>query len=254
MPNGTYWRVLLFAVAAMVSSQARGEEDPLRSPLWKSMKHRFLGSEADIRFDARVKVLMPAQAEDSLNVPVAVRVDGLSNIEEIVVFADLNPIPRIIEVFPKTPRVDFDFRFKVEQSSPVRAAVRTSDGVWHVGGAWISAAGGGCTAPSQGTGQKLWQDRLGEVAARQWPHPDGSSRLRMRVMHPMDTGLAAGIPVFHLETLSLRDADGNELALIKPYEPISENPVFSFDLAYRGPVQVIGRDIQGNPVQGWVRP
>ncbi len=246
--------MLLLTLVAAFPVCASTHDDPLRSPLWVSMKHRFLGADADVRFDPRVQVRMPAQAEDSLVVPVAVRIEGLADIEEVLVFADLNPIPRIVEVFPKQSRADFDFRFKVEQSTPVRAAARTRDGVWHVGGAWLSAAGGGCTAPSQGTGQKLWQDRLGELTGRLWPRADGSSRLRLRVMHPMDTGLAAGIPVFHLETLSIRDESGTELALIKPYEPISENPVFSIDLAHRGPLHLLGRDIQGNPVEGWVRP
>ncbi len=213
------------------------------------MAQRYL-SGAPVTMDDRVRVLMPQSAEDPLAVPVEVRAEGLADVVEVLVFADLNPLPKILEYFPKAAKPNLQFRFKVEQSTPVRAAMKTRDGVWHVGGAWVSAAGGGCTAPSVGTGSGLWREQLGEVNGRLWPQKDGSERLRLRVMHPMDTGLAAGIPVFHIESLSLRDAGGKELALFKPYEPISENPMLSFDLESKGPITVSGRDIQGNLISG----
>ena len=136
----------------------------------------------------------------------------------------------------------------------MRAAARTPDGVWHVGGGWLSAAGGGCTAPSYGTGEGLWRDQLNTVSGALWPRDGGDTRLKLRVMHPMDTGLAAGIPVFHIEFLQVVDAKGRELALVKTYEPVSENPVLSLDLKSKGPVRVVGRDIQGNRIDAKVQP
>ena len=52
---------------------------------------------------------------------------------------------------------------------PVRAAVRTGNGNWHVGGTWVNTAGGGCTLPSTGSASPEWQKRLGEVSSRVWP-------------------------------------------------------------------------------------
>ena len=139
--------------------------------------------------------------------------------------------------------------------STVRAAVLDGDGTWHVGGAWISAAGGGCTMPSVGAGSPIWQERIGEVAARQWtPFEGGGSRLRFRVIHPMDTGLAAGIPVFHLEDVRILTEAGDTLARLALYEPVSENPLLSLDFDYVGPVRVEGRDTQGNQVSARVTP
>lgn len=207
-----------------------------------------------VRFDDRVKVRMPPSAEDPLSVPVEVRVEGLGEVQEIRLIADLNPIPLILSFVPTRAEPAIAFRFKVEQSTPVRAAARTPDGVWHVGGGWLSAAGGGCTAPSHGTGGGMWRDQLNHVSGALWPREDGHSRLKLRVMHPMDTGLASGIPVFHIESLRVLDADGRELALVKTYEPVSENPVLSLDLRGNGPVRVVGRDIQGNRIDASVRP
>lgn len=246
--------VALLLAALIAPLHATGlPDDPLRSPLWPDMARRLLASHPVV-FDERVKVIMPASAEDALNVPVTVDASELEGVSEIIVFADLNPIPKIIEYLPLRARADFSFRFKVEQSTPVRAAVLTADKVWHVGGAWLTAAGGGCTTPSMASGAKIWQERFGEVAARLWPRDDGSSRLRLRVIHPMDTGLAARIPVFHIDYLSLRDDAGVELARLRTWEPVSENPVISVDLHHRGRVHIDGRDIQGNVIRGVVQP
>ena len=91
------------------------------------------------------------------------------------------------------------FRIKVQQSTPVRAAALTADGIWHLGGHLLEAAGGGCALPSVGSGDDDWSSRLGEVSGRLWNRQDGS-RLRFRTMHPMDTGLVPGIPAFYIET------------------------------------------------------
>lgn len=236
---------------APVLALAATAPDPLRSPSWEAMVARHLDGGVVV-FDERVQVRMPSSAEDPLSVPVEVSVQGLEDVQEVRVLADLNPIPLILSYVPRRAAPGIGFRFKVEQSTPVRAAVRTKDGVWHVGGAWLRASGGGCTAPSQTTGGGLWRDRLNEVSGALWPRPSGDSRLKLRVMHPMDTGLAGGIPAFYIETLQVLDAQGAELATLHTYEPVSENPVLSFDLHHQGPVRILGRDIQGNRIEARV--
>lgn len=227
--------------------------DPLNSPSWQYMRQRFLGKDPMV-FDARVQVQMPSAAEDQMQVPVHVSAPGLTDVVDVLVFADLNPLPKILRYQPTSAAPDIGFRFKVEQSTPVRAAMRTRDGVWHVGGAWLRASGGGCTAPSVGTGQGLWQDRLGEISARLWPQQPGLERLRLRMIHPMDTGLAAGIPVFHIDRIDMRASDGRLLASLQTYEPVSENPVISVDLQHSGPVRIDAHDIQGNRFAATVTP
>jgi len=245
----------VLALSAMLAGAAAADipADPLRSPSWDVMVRAFL-SGAPVVFDERVKVFLPRAAEDALNVPVQVDARALDGVTRILVFADLNPIPHILEYRPVRARPEIAFRFKVEQSTPVRAAVLAGDGVWHVGGGWLTAAGGGCTTPSLGTGKQQWSDVLGQVSARLWARPDGGTRLRLRTMHPMDTGLAAGIPKFYIELITLTDDAGNELAQIEPWEPVSENPMISLDLDGDGPVRIIGRDIQGNRIAGRVTP
>lgn len=221
--------------------------DPLDSPSWE-LVHKLILSNEKVVFDKRVKVVVPDMAEDPMNVPVSVSIDGLDEIEEIRLFADLNPIKEILNFHPEKIEPFIAFRFKVQQSTPVRAAARTKDGVWHVGGSWLDATGGGCTAPSVGRGLANWEETLGNVKSRLWAREGKPDRLRFRIMHPMDTGLAPGIPAFYIEALQLKDKNGDTLAHIESYQPVSENPFFSLDLEskeYQG-LTLTGRDNNGN--------
>jgi sulfur-oxidizing protein SoxY len=245
------WLLGLSLVAAMgLSGVVAANElvDPLDSPGWRWMQARYFADQS-VRFDDRVQVLLPSSAEDALQVPVMVQVHELRP-EEILVFADLNPITTILRYYPVAAEPRIGFRFKVQQGTPVRAAARTADGVWHVGGAWLEASGGGCTAPSFGTGGGRWQDRFAEVAGRTWARGPEQQRLRYRVIHPMDTGLADGIPAFFIERTEFRSAqEGMLLASLETFEPVSEDPIFTLDLNTEQAIRISGRDTQGNRFQ-----
>jgi sulfur-oxidizing protein SoxY len=73
----------------------------------------------------------------------------------------------------------------------------------------------------------------------------------------MDTGLAAGIPTFHIEQLKLQNATGETLAEIQPAEPVSENPVFSVEFPNTvslSPLRIVGSDNNGNVIKGELSP
>ena len=234
----------LLLMTMPVAGDARIPADPLDSAQWETMYRLFL-VDHPVVFDDEVKVLMAHTAENSLEVPVMVDASALAGVKRMVVFADFNPIPKILEFEPHQAQPRIGFRFKVEQATPVRAAVLTEEGRWHVGGVWLDAAGGGCTLPSIASANPAWTSRLGEIHARLWPRKD-HQRLKFSVLHPMDTGLAAGIPAFFIESLEVRSSQGERLATIRPFEPISENPFFSLDILGRGSVSLSGRDNNGN--------
>lgn len=237
----------LIAVATAAVAVAAEDADPLKSPAWPDVRRKLTG-DAPLVFDPRVEVIAPSVAEDSLNVPVTVALRDLPGVQRILVIADLNPILKVLEFEPLAAVPRLSFRLKLQQGSPVRALAQTADGVWHVGGVWVDAAGGGCTAPSVGRSAGTWADTLGEVDARWWQRGQGQ-RLKFRVMHPMDTGLAPGIPAFHLERLVLRDAEGKDWARIATYEPVSENPMFSLEFEQATPeLTLVGVDNNGNRI------
>lgn len=204
--------------------------DPLQSSMWHYHQVRFLGDAAHV-FDERVVLSVPPFAEDARQVPVSIDATALGeDVLRIVAWAELNPIPHIFTFFPEgpvAPRIALNIR--VEQATPIRAAVLTRDGIWHVGSARIDAAGGGCTAPSAVRAEAGWEERLGEIFGARFPAGDGS-RLRLRIAHPMDNGLSGGIPEFFIERAELRDAGGAVLAHLELHPSVSENPVLTLQL------------------------
>ena len=249
------WWVLAFCGCAglwSTTALAAMGDDPLQSPQWTDLKDRYLGT-AKVVFDPRVVVSGPKVAEDSMNVPVGIRITGLPEVRRVLVIADLNPIVKVLEFSAKGALPSLHFRMKLQQGSPVRAMAQTADGVWHVGGIWIDASGGGCTAPSVGRSSANWTETLGQVQSRVW-QGENQSRVKLNIMHPMDTGLAPGIPAFYIERLSLQDATGKEWMTLDTFEPVSENPVFSFDFAGPPPpgLTLVGRDNNGNRINARV--
>jgi sulfur-oxidizing protein SoxY len=246
--------LILAAVAPLVARADEFEGDPFKSHPWPQMRREFIGASARVRFDARVQVQGPAFAEDPMNVPISVRVDpALGPVDEIVVLVDRNPIRKVLSYFPLQALPALAFRFKLEQASPVRAVVKLRNGSWVAGGTWVDSSGGGCTVSGATRKDGSWSQTLGDVTGRLFsaaPGADSGSRLRLRVMHPMDTGLVGGVPAFYVNRLSVRDAQDRELARVQAFEPVSENPVFSFDFATppTGGVKVVGTDNNGNRI------
>ena len=208
-----------------------------------------LFSDGPVVFDQRVKVMAPASAEDQFHVPVTVDASELNNVTDIVAVADLNPIPRILEVRPKQALSFVGFRVKLQQSTPIHVGVRTADGVWHVGGAYVDAAGGGCTAPAMAHGVSNWMETLGITRAVGRRDASGIARMTLKMKHPMDTGLADGIPAFYMSDLQVRDDAGDLIADVKLYEPVSEDPTLTLkpDLNKgAATLQISARDTEGN--------
>jgi sulfur-oxidizing protein SoxY len=244
---------ILVAAAALafdtaVATASNLPPDPLDSVMWDNMAGRFFPGQR-IVFDSRVKVLMPKSAEDQFFVPVTIDASGLNGVEEIVVVADLNPIPHVLSYRPESAAPFIGFRLKVEQSTPVRAGVRTQDGVWHVGGAIIDAAGGGCSAPAQAHANANWTETLGQTRAAVRREDADTARVTIRMRHPMDTGLADGIPAFYLSRMIIKAEDGRAVGALDTYEPVSENPTFTLKakVAQRdSALSFEGRDSEGN--------
>jgi len=223
--------------------------DPFGSVMWKSMAERFF-PDGPIVFDDRVRVAAPASAEDQFHVPITVDASALNDVRQIVAVADLNPIPHILTVRPEQAMSFVGFRVKLQQSSPIHVGVQTADGVWHIGGAYIDAAGGGCTAPAAAHGTENWMDTLGITRTIARRRVFDHARMTVKMKHPMDTGLADGIPAFYMSELNITDESGALVAEIDLYEPVSEDPTLTLLPKMRSKdaskLNVQARDTEGN--------
>jgi sulfur-oxidizing protein SoxY len=222
--------------------------DPLKSPMWKEMAKRFFDG-APVQFDDRVKVLVPSIIENQAQVPVTADARALSGVTKLVVFADLNPIQHVLTLSPNKAAPYVSFRMKVEQGTPIRAAALTSDGTWHVGGVFLEAAGGGCSAPAMARNAADWSDFVGQSQGKAWKEADGLTRARFRVRHPMDTGLAKdNTPAFFIEKVQMRGESGEPLATLEMFEPVAEDPTLT--LMLRLPANDASLDIESRDNNG----
>ena len=227
---------------------------------WPSLKKEFLPGE--VKLDSRVSVSGPRFAEDAQNVPIQMDASALVRegvvVKRMAVLVDRNPIRHVLDFEPDQVQPRLSFRFKLEQSSPVRVAVLDDTGVWHVNSVWVEATGGGCTVAGATRKDGSWPQTLNQVQTRFFPALPGlgGARLRLRIMHPMDTGLVNGIPALYLDALRLSDASGETLWQLYLHEPTAENPIFSFDF-YNNPssaMRLTGVDNDGNRLDVSVSP
>lgn len=243
-------RVVLWAAALSLSAGAAQAAGGLEDVMWDVLKPRILG-DAPVTDDDRIVLLAPPDAENPLAAPVFVDASALGpDVREIVLIADLNPLPFILRFKPEAARPVVGTRIKVQQSTPLRAAVKMADGGWRMKTVIMEAVGGGCTQPATAYAEADWAQRLGEVAAAAFKADRGgeaATRLRFSVRHPMDTGLAPGIPAYFIDEMTVRDGNGAVLARIEGGEPVAENPVFTLEVkrSLSDKVTLSGRDNGG---------
>ena len=235
-------------IAAAAPARAADTVDPMKSPVWADLATKTFAG-APYVYDDRVKVTVPSIVENQAQVPVTADARGLGTISRLIVIADLNPIQHVLTLSPGTAEPYISLRLKVEQATPVRAAALTSDGVWHIGSVYLDAAGGGCSSPAMARKDADWSTTVGNTQGRIWRESDTRARLRLRMRHPMDTGLAKdGTPPFYIERLDLKEPGGAALASVEFFEPVSEDPTVTL-LLNLGPtasaVTVDGRDNSG---------
>lgn len=239
----------LFVASLAGSASARVfPADPLNSPMWDYRATQLFGGDP-VRFDPRVKVIVPVIAEDQHRFPVAIDARGIEGVRRILIFADLNPIPLAVDYRLIGAQPYIETRIKLDQRTPVRGAAQLASGEWLVSGVWVDAAGGGCSAPPLSRVRGDWADHLGEMRGGAWSIPGQSNTARLRVSfrHPMDTGLVENIGTYYIDHLSVRNAQGIELGTLAMQASISEDPSITvLPIASTGERMILaGRDTGG---------
>ncbi|RVU07235.1 quinoprotein dehydrogenase-associated SoxYZ-like carrier [Novosphingobium umbonatum] len=237
------------AAASPCAAESALPADPLASPMWAYRAGEILDGKPVV-FDGKVQLSIPMLAENQRQFPVMADARALQGVVRLLIWADLNPIPLAVDYRPVQALPVIATRIKLDQRTPVRAAAQTADGVWHMAGAWVDAAGGGCSAPPLSRARGDWADHLGELRGRLWFSPQ-ALRLRFSLRHPMDTGLVANIPAFHIDQVAVKDADGNVLGELRLQASVAEDPAFTLEFApaLRG-VVIEARDTSGHDSRG----
>ncbi len=227
--------------------------DPFGSPMWEYNLKRYLGEGSRVVHDERVQLVVPPFAEDSAQVPLTLDLSAYPGpVQQIITWVDLNPIPHLFTLTPGATQARLlSLNFRVQQATTVRAAVRDGDGVWHIGSAYVDAAGGGCTAPSLTGANPDWEQHFGTIrggAFSRLPSQVSGVRYKFSVMHPMDSGMVGDVPAFHIESVRLAGPGGDApLLTMTLSQSAAENPMFVFELEQQPPYTVLWmRDNNGN--------
>lgn len=210
---------------------AGSDTDPLESEGWRDILDvEFDG--AQVVYDESLHLVVPDRVEEAFSVPVVMNfVETDYEVVEIALFAEHNPFPTIARIFPNRPINAVGFNIRLEESTPVRVAAMDRDGVWHIVSREVHVASPGGCSGAGGIGGGLG---LGEIATRQFVRPDGDSRLKVKIGHPMHTGLVLdpygdAIPEYYIQQFSVSD-DRGELATMQLTASIAADPVFMFEL------------------------
>jgi sulfur-oxidizing protein SoxY len=238
--------LMAMAVGSAAVAANRYPADPLGSPMWAAHARSLFGTDP-VRFDPRVKISVPMIAENQHVFPVAVDARAIAGVVRIVLMADLNPIPIAIDYRPKAAAAYIATRIKLDQRTPVRAAVQLADGRWLVSGRWVDAAGGGCSAPPVSRVRGDWALHLGEMRGEAWPTGPEASRLRITFRHPMDTGLVDNIPAYHLESLTVTGTAGRPIGSMAIWAAVAEDPAITLmpNAGAGEPLRIAARDTNG---------
>lgn len=218
---------IFFALFLIFSSQNLFAKNPISSPTFVEIINGLLKSEKYIFDDKNVIVKVPNFADNPVQVPIFVDAKKIKNAKRMILFADLNPIPVIVDMKLTGLLPIISLNIKVAQETPLRALVLDEKGTWHIGSANIKSFGGGCAVSSTASSDTNFDKYLGKVKGELFKKGN-ITRIKASIFHPMETGLVFGNNEFYINKIAIF-AQNKKLSEIATYSAISENPRFIFE-------------------------
>lgn len=202
--------------------------NPIVSPTFDSLLKEFIKNDKYIFDDKNITIKVPSFADNPIQVPIFVDAKKIKNAKRVIVFADLNPIPKIIDMNLENGLLPIiSVNIKVAQETPLRALILDDKNIWHIGSKNIKSFGGGCSVSSVASGNSDYDKLLGKGKAEIFKN-ENSFRIKSSIFHPMETGLIFGNTEFYINKIVLK-ANNKEFGEVLVYSAVSENPRFIFE-------------------------
>lgn len=239
-------KIFYFILSLFFLSQNLYAKNPIPSPTFDDVLKDIIKNEKFVFDDENIEIKVPLFADNPIQVPIFVNGKNIQNAKRMILFADLNPIPKIIDMDLKAIYPIVSLNIKVAQETPLRALVLDENNVWHIGSKNIKSFGGGCSVASVSASDTDFGKLLGKIKAETFKIDENTNRIKASIFHPMETGLIFGAPEFYINKIELKD-DVNILSSMELFSPISENPRFIFEVKNKASTYTIKfSDVDGN--------
>ena len=216
-------RNILFLVSIFFAALNLEAKNPIDSPTFKDILKEYIGDQKYIFDDKNIDMKVPSFADNPVQVPIYVNGSKIKDAQEMIIFADLNPIPKVIKMKTDNFLPIFSTNIKVAQETPLRALIKDSTGLWHIGSININSNGGGCDISSQASADSEYAESLGKSKGKIFNKKE-QKRVKFSIFHPMETGLVFGNVAFYIKKIEIRDKENQLLGKISTSAAISENP------------------------------
>lgn len=237
---------IYFILILLFFSQNIYAKNPINSPTFDDILKDIIKNEKYVFDDENIEIKVPSFADNPIQVPIFVNGKNIQNAKRMILFADLNPIPKIIDMDLKEIYPILSLNIKVAQETPLRALVLDEKGVWHIGSKNIKSFGGGCSVASVSASDTDFGKLLGKIKAEIFKIDENTNRIKTSIFHPMETGLIFGAPEFYINKIEL-SSNENILSSMELFSAISENPRFIFEVKKRASnYNIKFSDIDGN--------
>jgi sulfur-oxidizing protein SoxY len=220
-------KYIFFILVSFLLIQNSYGKNPVESPTFDDILKEIIKDEKYIFDDKNINIKVPLFADNPIQVPIFVDAKAIKNAKRLIIFTDLNPIPKVIDMKLENLLPLISLNIKVAQETPIRALVLDENNIWHIGSNNIKSFGGGCSVSSVSSSNTDFEKLLGKTKGNIFK-TDNIYRLKASIFHPMETGLVFGNSEFYINKIFIK-ADDKILAKIDAYSSISENPRFIFE-------------------------
>lgn len=202
-------------------------KNPILSPTFDEIIKPIIEDKKYIFDDENITIEVPNFADNPVQVPIFVDAKKIKNAKQLILFADLNPIPVIVDMKLLELLPLISLNIKVAQETPIRALVLDDKNIWHIASKNIKSFGGGCSVASVSSSDTDFAKLLGKTKINSFENGE-ITRLKASIFHPMETGLIFGKNEFFINKINIF-AQNKPISQIKTYSAISENPRFIFE-------------------------
>ena len=233
--------------------QSQEALNPDNSSIWYDLQNNLLGKDVNVLFVDDIKLIMQDYIEEAHKVPLIVTLPKrLHNFKNFILIIENNPIQQAMSIKPYRPIEALGMNIRLEDDSPVRAAVLGDNGIWYVGSkmAFVASAGG-CSTPACDPSVEVCETgTIGKIAIKQYEREAGAERIKLKITHPMETGFVTDIqgeiiPEYFVKNIHVDDDEG-PIADITTFAALSSDPVILLDLPKRGQsVRIYAKDSLG---------